>query len=107
MYGAPFRGSRHGTHSSNQTVSLAQIIRYAIANSHEMVPSLGTPLRAILSEAALGRMPYNITVRTLLRGSYGSGQLLHSALLNYQAIEDLLGTNINLVNLNGFIRSYF
>jgi len=104
-YGTPVRTATNlGVHL-NGVVSLAQIIRYAIANSHETVPRLGTPLRVILSESALAGMP-SVSLTTFFRGSFSLGRALHNFLRDYDDIENLLGKTVFSEDLHDLINKY-
>lgn len=106
-YGTPVRtDTRHGTRNINQLVSLAQITRYAIVNSQEIVPALNTPLRAILSDSAIEAMTLSASFRTLFNGIL-TGRHLQRALRDYEAIKNLLGHKfIEIDKLNDFINKY-
>lgn len=103
-YGAPVRLTRNGTPHLNETVTLAQIIRYALVNSQEIVPALGTTLDGILSDSAFQRMTRSANFRTLFRGLF-TGRALNNALRDYEAIKNLLGTrSIDIKGLNDYIK---
>ena len=94
-YGAPLRSTFDGIGNLNGVVTLAQVIRYAIVHPDEIVPELGTPLRVLLSESALERIPPKLSFPSLFRGTYGSGRNLHNFLRDYEAIKKLLGTPLS------------